>query len=142
MAQNGQEVMKSTLMSLAKIYMASFGLAHYEHFALFVDVDKTLIGAFSYLSSWWWHVFLLLVYLGLPIAAVVVDNYVSYVIVAGVITVGILAELFGAFVLTTNFNLLVLAVSSLGAVISFILAIEDVASKVSGEILSLKWSQF
>jgi len=134
--------MKPTMMSLAKIYVASFGLAYYEHFAPLVGIGETLIGAPSYPSSWSWHAILLLTYIVLPIAAVFVDNYASYMITAAVATIGILAEVFGVFVWTTSSYLVILPLSALAVVISSILAVEDVASKVSGEILQLRWSQF
>jgi len=65
-----------------------------------------------------------------------------YTIVTGVSMVGILVRAFIVFTWVTGLYLMLVPLYALAAVLSLILAVENVASRASGEILSLGWSQF
>ena len=78
----------------------------------------------------------------MPITAVLVDKYALYLAVAGVSLVRIVAEVSRAFTWNTNLHLMLAPLYALAAALSLILAVENVASRVSAEILSLEWSQF
>jgi len=133
--------MKLNLASLAKVYIVFFGLIHFSHiFSLFGIL--TLDNAPPYESFWWWNVILSLTCMVLPVIAVLIDNYLLYVSVAAVSVVRILAEAFRLFIWTTDLYLMLAPFYALAAVFCLVLAAEDVASKVAGEILSSKWSQF
>ena len=133
--------MKLNLASLAKVYIVFFGLIHFSHiFSLFGILSS--VSPSLYASFWLWNVILSLTCLVLPVIAVLIDNYVLYVSVAGASVVRILAEAFRLFIWTTDFYLMLAPFYALAAVFCLVLAAEDVASKASGEILSSQWSQF
>jgi len=134
--------MKLNLILLAKLYVLLFGLIHLDNVVSLLGINENIVSAPPYLSSWWWHMILLLVYSVLPILTVCMGNYALYTMVAGVSLVGVLVRILGVFTWIMNLQFVVVPLYALTAVLSLILAVENVASKVSGEILSLRWSQF
>jgi len=134
--------MKLNLILLAKLYVFLFGLIHLDNVVSLLGINENIVSAPPYLSSWWWHMILLLVYSVLPILTVCMGNYALYTMVAGVSLVGVLVRILGVFTWIMNLQFVVVPLYALTAVLSLILAVENVASKVSGEILSLRWSQF
>ena len=137
--------MKLNLISLAKIYILVFGFLHFGHVISFLGIlgiNETMVNAPPYLTFWWWHVILFLVYGVLPIITVSIDNEKSYLILTGVSLVGILVEAFRVFTWAMDFYFILALLDSLAAILSIILAVEKVASEASAEILSLGWSQF
>lgn len=84
--------MKLNLTSLAKVYIGFFGLIHFSHVISLLGLNETMVNAPPFLTFWWWHAILFLVYGVLPIITVLIDNEKSYLIVTGVSLVGILTE--------------------------------------------------
>jgi hypothetical protein len=107
-----------------------------------LGLTETLVNAPSYLSVWWWHVILFLVYGMLPLGAVLVDNEKFCLIVTGVYITGILMESFGVFTMVVDTRLVFLLLDTLAVVFSLVLAVENVSIKVAAERLSLERSQF
>lgn len=134
--------MKPNTISLAKVYLVLFGLIHFYHVFSIIGIHETIVSAPSYLSFWWWHIILLLVYGVLPIISVLIGNEKSCLIVTGVSLVGLLMETFGTFTWITNFHFTFALLDSLAVILSLFLAVENVALEVAAEILSLEWSQF
>lgn len=134
--------MKLNLILLAKLYVFLFGLIHLDNVVSLLGINENIVSAPPYLSSWWWHMILLLVYSVLPILTVCMGNYALYTMVAGVSLVGVLVRILGVFTWIMDLQSVVVPLYALTAVLSLILAVENVASRVSGEILSLRWSQF
>jgi hypothetical protein len=134
--------MKLNLILLAKLYVFLFGLIHLDNVVSLLGINESIVSAPPYLSLYWWHVVLFLVYLVFPILTVLVDKYTLYTIVTGLSLVGVLVRALRVFTWVTDFYLMLVPLYALAAVLSLILAVENVASRVSGEILSLEWSQF
>jgi len=134
--------MKLNLILLAKLYVFLFGLIHLGNVVSLLGINENMVSAPPYLSFWWWHLVLFLVYLVFPILTVCVDNYALYTMVTGASLVGILVRVFGVFTWITDLRFVLVPLYALAALLSLILAVENVASRVSGEILSLRWSQF
>nr|MDO8134622.1 hypothetical protein [Candidatus Njordarchaeum guaymaensis] len=133
--------MKGRSIALAKLYIVLLGLINYSYFAPLLSIDSSVTGIQTGLTSSW-HLVVFIAYLVLPVIAVLMDNYALYVTLAGVLVVRAVAEAFGLFTWTSNLYLMVAPFYALAAVFCLLLAAEDVASKVSGEILSSQWSQF
>lgn len=133
--------MKISLTTLAKSYLLCFGLVNYTHVSSLLGI-LSAISPPPYPSSWWWHAVLFLTYMILPIAAALADNYAIYVTVAGASVVRMLAEALMPLSWPMGLNLILAPLCALAAIVSLFLAVENVASKVSSEILSLQWSQF
>ena len=134
--------MKLNLILLAKLYVFLFGLIHLDNVVSLLGINENIVSAPPYLSFWWWHVILLLVYLVFPILTVWLGNYALYTMVAGVSLVGVLVRILGVFTWIMDLQFVVVPLYVLAAALSLILAVDNVSSKVSGEILSLGWSQF
>jgi hypothetical protein len=134
--------MKLNLILSAKLYVFLFGLIHLDNVISLLGINENIASAPPYLSFWGWHIVLLLAYLVFPVLTVLVGNYVLYGIVTGLSVVGILVRVLRVFTWVTDFYLILVPVYALAAVLSLVLAVENVASRVSGEILSLKWTQF
>jgi len=134
--------MKLNRVLLAKLYIFLFSLTHLDNVVSLLGINENIASAPPYLSFWGWHIVLFLVYLVFPILTVLVDNYALYTIVTGVSMVGILVRAFIVFTWVTGLYLMLVPLYALAAVLSLILAVENVASRASGEILSLGWSQF
>lgn len=134
--------MKPNLVLLAKLYIFLFSLTHLDNVISLLGINENIAGAPPYLSFWGWHILLFLVYLVFPILSVLVDNYALYTMVTGVSLVGILVRAFKVFTWVTDFYLMLVPLYALAAALSLILAVENVASRVSAEVLSLGWSQF
>ena len=107
-----------------------------------LGLTETIVNAPSYLSVWWWHAILFIVYGMLPLAAVLVNNEKSCLIVTGVYITGILTESFGVFTMVVDARFVILLLDVLAVVFSLVLAVENVSIKVAAERLSLERSQF
>jgi len=134
--------MKLNFISLAKVYTVFFGLIYFSHILSLLGINETIAGAPPHFSIWWWHLILFLIYGVFPIITVLIDNEKSYLMVAGFSLVGIFVEAFKVFTRITDFYFIFALVDIFAFVLSLYLAVENVASKVSAEILSLGWSQF
>ena len=134
--------MKPNLVLLAKLYILFFGLIHLDNVASLLGINENMVSAPPYLSFWGWHLILLLVYLVFPMLTVMIDNYALYTTIAGVSLVGILIRALGVFVWTTDLHFVLVPLYGLTTFLSLMLAAENVASRASGEILNLRWSQF
>jgi hypothetical protein len=107
-----------------------------------LGLTETLVSAPSYLSLWWWHVILVLVYGMLPLGAVLINNEKSCLIVTGVFIAGILTESFGVFTMIVDLRLVFLLLDTLAAALSLLLAVDIMSIKVAAERLSFERSQF
>lgn len=134
--------MKPNLILFAKLYVFLFGLIHLDNVISLLGINENMVGAPPYLSFWWWHVVLFLVYLVFPILTVCADNYALYTMVAGLSLVGVLVRVLRVFTWIMDQQFLLVPLYVLAAVLSLILAVGNVTSKVSGEILSSTCSQF
>jgi len=134
--------MKPNLATFSKIYIICFALANYSDLLSVLGIGGSLITAPGYLSFWWWHVIFFLTYMVLPVVTILINNYRCYVVLAGVSLAGILIDILGVFTWTTNLHTLLLPFYALAAIVSLNLAVENVASKISAEILSLESSRF
>jgi hypothetical protein len=134
--------MKLNLILFAKLYVFLFGLIHLDNVVSLLGINENMVSAPPYLSFWWWHVALFLVYLVFPVLTVIIDNYALYTMIAGVSLVGILVRVFGVFVWIADLFFIFVPLYGLAAFLALMLAVDSVASKASVEILSLGWSQF
>ena len=133
--------MRPKIATLAKSYLLCFGLINTTHVFSLLGILSAIIPP-PYPVSWWWHAVLFLTYMILPIAAALADNYAIYVTVAGASAVRMLAEALMPFSWPIGLNFILAPLCALAAIVSLFLAVENVASEVSSEILSLQWSQF
>lgn len=134
--------MKLNLILFAKFYVLLFGLIHLDNVISLLGINENIASAPPYLSFWWWHVVLFLVYLVFPILTVLIDSYALYTMVTGASLAGIVVRVFGVFTWITDLHFVLVPLYALAAFLSLVLAMENVASRVSGEILFLGWSQF
>lgn len=134
--------MKLNLITLAKIYIVFFGLVHFDHVVSLLGINETMVSAPPYLNFWWWHFILFLVYGALPLIAILIDNEKSCLAVTGISLIGILMGVLNMFPRIMDFYLIFAFLDSLATIFSLFLAVENVASEVSAEILGLEWSQF
>ena len=134
--------MRSSLISLAKVYLVLFGLINLNQVISLLGFYETLTSAPPYLSFVGWHIILFLVYGVLPIITVIINNDKSWLIVTGVSLIGVLIEAVNVFTWITNLSFIFALLNSLAVFLSLHLAIENVAVEIAAEILSLEWSQF
>ena len=134
--------MRLNLVVLSKVYLLSFGLFHLNHVISLLGVNETILGAPSYIAAWWWHFILLLVYGAAPITAALTDNEKICLLVTGASVIWTFVGATGVFVMAMNIHYISVLLSPLASAFSLILAVENVASRISAEILSLEWSQF
>jgi hypothetical protein len=135
--------MKLRSSSIAEAYLVVFGLIGFSHVISLFGFVETIVSAPPFLSVWWWHVTLLLVYGVLPIATVLMDSKQSWlVVVTGASLIRISVEALGVFTWITNFHFLFVLLNALAAVLSLKLAVEKVSVEVAAEMLCLEWSQF
>jgi len=132
--------MKSTSTPYSKIYLIAFGLINFSHLTSLLGIHETLAHAPPYLSFWWWHAILLLVYGVLPLSAVLMDHEISCLLVTGVSLVGILVESFHVLSMLGGLHFVFLFLYSLAAALSLSGAVENVSLKVAAERLSLECS--
>ncbi len=107
-----------------------------------LGLTETIVNAPSYLSVWWWHAILFIVYGMLPLAAVLVNNEKSCLIVTGVYIAGIFMESLGVFTMIVDLRLVFLLLDALAVMFSLVLVVENVSIKVAAERLSFEHSQF
>ncbi|MEE8322558.1 MAG: hypothetical protein V3R57_02910 [Candidatus Bathyarchaeia archaeon] len=134
--------MKSNLTTISKAYLLLVTLFNFNHVISMLGLTETIVNAPSYLSVWWWHAILFIVYGMLPLAAVLVNNEKSCLIVTGVYIAGIFMESLGVFTMIVDARLVILLLDFLAVVFSLVLAVENVSIKVAAERLSLERSQF
>ena len=135
-------LVKSNLTTISKVYLLLVSLINFNHVVSMLGFTETLVNAPSYLSVWWWHVILFIVYGLLPLAAVLVNNEKSLLVVTGVYVAGILAESLGVFTMIVDARLVFLLLDVLAVVFSLVLVVENVSIKVAAERLSFERSQF
>jgi hypothetical protein len=107
-----------------------------------LGLTETIVNAPSYLSVWWWHAILFIVYGMLPLVAVLVNNEKSCLIVTAVYITGILMESLGVFTMIVDARLVFLLLDALAVIFSLVLVVENVSIKVAAERLSFERSQF
>ena len=133
--------MNNSIIALIKIFIASLSLLTYGDFSPMLKNGSSLIGI-TVDSTLWLQLFIFLAYIVMPIIVLFINNYVSYTLLAGVFFLRPIIELVGAFPWPLSFHILIAPFYILAAFLSLILAVENISSKISGEILKLKWSQF
>jgi succinate-acetate transporter protein len=134
--------MKLNLPTVSKAYLLLVSLINFNHVISMLGLTETLVNAPPYLSFWWWHVILVLVYGMLPISAVLVNNEKSFLIVTGVFIAGIFTESFGVFTMIVDARLIFLLLDTLAVAFSLVLAVENASLKMAAERLSFERSQF
>jgi hypothetical protein len=134
--------MKFNLPTVTKAYLLLVSLVNFNHVISMLGLIETLVNAPPYLSFWWWHVILVLVYGILPLGAVLVNNEKSFLVVTGVFIAGILMESFGVFTMIVDARLVFLLLDTLAVALSLALAVENASIKIAAERLSLERSQF
>jgi len=133
--------MNNRVIVLIKIFIASLSLLTYGDFSPMLRDGSSLIGIPAG-SALWLQLALFLAYIAMPIIALAINNYVSYTLLAGVFLLRPIIEFVGVLPWTISFHILIAPLYILAALFSLILAIENISSKISGEVLRLKWSQF
>ena len=132
--------MNPNLRILAKIYIAFFGLLHYGYFTTLL-VPTSNPGHVSFSSTYLWSSTALLVaYMLLPLLAIIIDRYPLYFAVSVVCAARIPFEMFMTYVWTTTFALTILS-CGLTTLLCLLLAVDDVALNVAGEILTIESSR-
>ena len=134
--------MKFNLPTVAKAYLLLVSLINFNHVISMLGFTETLVSAPPYLSFWWWHVILVLVYGILPLGAVLVNNEKSFLVVTGVFIAGILMESLAVFTMIVDAHLVFLLLDTLAVALSLVLAVENASIKLAAERLSLERSQF
>jgi hypothetical protein len=134
--------MKFNLPTVSKAYLLLVSLINFNHVISMLGFTESLVSAPPYLSLWWWHVILVLVYGILPIGAVLVNNEKSFLVVTGVFIAGILMESFSVFTMVVDTRLVFLLLDTLAVALSLVLAVEHASIKLAAERLSFERSQF
>ena len=134
--------MKSNLTTISKAYLLLVTLINFNHVISMLGLTETIVNAPSYLSVWWWHAILFIVYGVLPLAAVLVNNEKSCLIVTGVYIAGIFMESLGVFTMIVDARLVFLLLDALAVMFSLVLVVENVSIKIAAERLSFESSQF
>ncbi|RLI11744.1 hypothetical protein DRO35_04525, partial [Candidatus Bathyarchaeota archaeon] len=84
---------------------------------------------------------ILLAYIMVPIILLIIDNYIAYTLLSGVSLLRVAIEL-EEFLPPTSLRIATIILYILATFLSLTLAVEDLSSRIRGEILRLKWSQF
>ncbi len=92
-------------------------------------------------SPYSWHSVLLLVSMFLPTLAFLTGNYRVYVTSAVACSASTLLEACRVMSCPIDYRLVSASLLLLTAILSLVLAVEDVAVRVAGDVLSEKWSQ-
>jgi len=132
--------MERSPTALARIFLYCFGLGHPLLVVWMVGAfelvsDRLLVARFSSLEA-----LLLLAFILCPSLAAVIDDYLTYVLAAGLFIVRVPLEITGLLSLMPVSSLVVVPVYVAIAIISLWLASERVALEVTGNILTLNWS--
>jgi len=133
--------MNNHKLVMIKIFIVSISLLTYGDFSIMLKDDSSSIGITAG-SAPWLQLCIFLAYIAMPIIVLLINNYVSYTLLAGVFLLRPIIELVGAFPWTLSFHMVLAPFYILAAFFSLILAVENISSKISGEIFKLKWSQF
>jgi len=133
--------MNDHTIAMIKIFIASLSLVAYGDFSSMLRISSSAAGV-SMSPVLWFQLFMFLVYVTMPIIVLLINNYVSYTLLAGVFLLRIMIEFMGIFPLTFGLHMLIAPLYILAAFLSLILAVENLSSKIRGEILRLRWSQF
>ena len=133
--------MNSHKLVMIKIFIVSLSLLTYGDFSLMLKDDSSSIGITAG-SAPWLQLCIFLAYIAMPIIVLLINNYVSYTLLAGVFLLRIMIEFMGIFPLPFGLHMLIAPLYILAAFLSLILAVENLSSKIRGEILRLRWSQF
>ena len=78
----------------------------------------------------------------LPIIIMLIDNYASYAVLAGVFVLRTIIDSMNMFPSTFDYYFAFVPLYVAAAFLSLMLAVERLCSNLRGEILSLGWSQF
>jgi len=133
--------MNDHTIAMIKIFIASLSLVAYGDFSSMLRISSSAAGV-SMSPVLWFQLFMFLVYVTMPIIVLLINNYVSYTLLAGVFLLRIMIEFMGIFPLPFGLHMLIAPLYILAAFLSLILAVENLSSKIRGEILRLRWSQF
>ena len=126
---------------VAKIYLLFLTLINCSSILGLISINEPLVYP-SVFYIWAWNLIFFLVYLLLPVVAVATDNYISYVAFSGISILRIILDFLKMNPLTTDLSTILTPLYALAAILCLFLAADKVSSEVSGEILSLAWSQF
>ena len=123
-----------------KIFIASLSLITYGELSPLMKADSP---AYELIVKpmLWIPLSILLAYIMVPIILLIIDNYIAYTLLSGVSLLRVAIELEG-FLPPTSLRIATIILYILATFLSLTLAVEDLSSKIKGEILRLKWSQF
>ena len=124
----------------AKIFIASLSLITYGELSPLMKADSPTY-EFIVKPMLWTPLSILLAYIVVPIILLIIDNYIAYTLLSGVSLLRVAIELEGVLPPTSlRTATIILYISAI--FLSLTLAVEDLSSRIRGEILRLKWSQF
>ena len=123
-----------------KIFIASLGLITYGELSPLVKADSPTY-EFIVKPMLWIPLSILLAYIMVPIILLIIDNYMAYTLLSGASLLRVAIELEG-FLPPTSLRIATVILYILATFLSLTLAVEDLSSRIRGEILRLKWSQF
>jgi len=133
--------MNSHTIILIKLFIVSLGLVTYGNFSPMMRINSSaseiMIG-----PTLWPHLFMFLAYVAVPIIVLLINNYISYTMLAGMFLLRTIIELIGMFPSPFSLHMLIASLYIIATLLSLILAAENLSSKIRGEIFRLKWSQF
>lgn len=134
-------MIKINVISISKIYLFILGLTNVNHLTTLLGVSETIVIAPFYLNDRWWSLILVLLYMVFPIIVILLNNYFLFVFLSGISIVRIFFEVCGILTWVPG-PYLILPLYIIASALSLLLAIENVGSRASGEILKLMWSQY
>ena len=123
-----------------KIFIASLGLITYGELSSLVKADSPTY-EFIAKPMLWIPLSILLAYTIVPIILLIIDNYIAYTLLSGASLLRVAFELEG-FLPPTSLRIVTIILYILATFLSLTLAVENLSSRIRGEILRLKWSQF
>ena len=123
-----------------KIFIASLSLITYGELSPLVKADSPTY-KFIAKPMLWIPLSILLAYIMVPIILLIIDNYIAYTLLSGAYLLRVAIEL-EEFLPPTSLRIATIILYILATFLSLTLAVEDLSSRIRGEILRLKWSQF
>ena len=123
-----------------KIFIASLSLITYGELSPLMKTGSPACGV-TVNSMLWMLLSILLAYIIAPIILLMINNYISYTLLSGIFILRVIIEL-GGFLPPISLRVAIVPLYVMAMFLSLTLAVENLSSRIRGEILRLEWSQF
>jgi hypothetical protein len=123
---------------VSKLYVLGYSLIKLSYALTILGGNGLSAGTPPLFSVWWLHIILTLCCVIIPITSLLVNNEKSWLMVTGVVSIGLSMELLRGLTQSVCFPVAVIVLDAIAAILSLRLAVENVALQVAATRLNME----